>query len=54
VWTVAAAWFLLSVFVFPVLYVRWKSHELRDVAATEAALKRCKSDTTHLHEMDAM
>jgi len=51
-WTVAAAFFLLSMFVFPVLYVRWKAREKRDAAATEQALQRCKADTSNLHIYD--
>jgi len=54
IWTVVAAFFLLSAFVFPVLWVRWKAREKRDAAATEAELQRCRADTTHLHEMDAL
>lgn len=53
-WTAAVWWFLLSVFVFPVLYVRWKKREKRDAAETDRTLRLLKSDTTHLHEMDAL
>jgi hypothetical protein len=53
-WNVVAIWFLLSVFVFPVLYVRWKKREKWDAAETVRTLRLLKSDTTHLHEMDAL
>ncbi|MFI6681913.1 hypothetical protein [Kribbella sp. NPDC050470] len=51
-WTVGALFFLLSAFVFPVVFVRWKRREKADAEATEKALERCKADTTNLHIFD--
>ena len=53
-WDVAVWFFILSVLVFPALYAQWRHREKQDKAATEEALKRCKSDTSHRYEMDAL
>jgi membrane protein implicated in regulation of membrane protease activity len=53
-WNIAAVWFLLSAFVFPVLWVRWRAREKRDAAKTDRTLRLLKADTTHAHEMDAI
>jgi hypothetical protein len=51
----AAVWFfILSAFVFPVLFARWKARERADAEATEEALSRTRSTTSHQYEQDAM
>jgi hypothetical protein len=54
VWTLIAAYFLLSFFVLPVLLVRWRRRERMDAAETTRTLRLLKIDTTHAHEMDAL
>jgi hypothetical protein len=53
-WTLVAAYFLLSLFVFPVLLVRWRRRERADAAETTRTLRLLKTDTSHAHEMDAL
>jgi hypothetical protein len=53
-WTLAAAYFLLSFFVLPVLLVRWRRRERADAAETTKRLRLLKTDITHAHEMDAL
>jgi len=45
-----AAW----VFILGVLIKRWCHREHAAKAATKEALERCKSDTSHRYEMDAL
>lgn len=52
-WTITAAWFLLSAFVFPVLFVRWKRSERVDAAETQRTLRLLKTDTRIDHRWDA-
>jgi hypothetical protein len=52
-WNVAAIWFLLSLFVFPVLYARWRRRERADAAETTRVLRLLKTDTSIDHRWDA-
>jgi membrane protein implicated in regulation of membrane protease activity len=53
-WTLAAAFFLLSVLVAAVGFPRWRRRERADAAETVRTLRLLKSDTSHAHEMDAL
>ena len=47
------AWFGIAwFFLLAVLFKHWRARESRDKAATQAALKSCKSDTTGDHIWD--
>jgi hypothetical protein len=51
---IAAFWFLLlSFFILPLAFSYWRHREKAEQSATEAALKRCKADTTNDHIWDA-
>lgn len=51
VWT----WFGIAwLFLAAVFFKHWYHREHVERDATEAALKRCKADTTHQYEQDAL
>lgn len=51
----AAFWFfVISVFVAPVLLVRWKAREKADAAETDRVLKGLLHDQSHRWEQDAL
>lgn len=52
-WTLLAFFFLLSVFLFPISLAYWRHREKAEQSATEAALRRCKADTTGNYRWDA-
>lgn len=52
-WTVAAIFFLISVFAFPICLAYWRKREREDAAKTEATLKRLGFDHSNAHIWDA-
>lgn len=54
VWTLLVWFFIVSVFVFPITLSYWRHNERLRAEQTEAELKRCKADTTHRFEQDAL
>jgi cbb3-type cytochrome oxidase subunit 3 len=53
-WTVAALFFLISFFVFPILYAYWRAREKADAEETARVLNGLLHDTTHAYEQDAI
>lgn len=53
-WTVAALFFLVSVFVFPISFAYWRKREKADAAETDRVLKGLLHDTSHAYEQDAL
>lgn len=53
-WTVAAIFFLISVFALPICLAYWRKREREDAEATEEALSRTRSTTSHQYEQDAL
>lgn len=53
-WTVAAIFFLISVFALPICLAYWRKREREDAAKTEATLRRLGFDHSHRFEQDAL
>lgn len=53
-WTLAFWWFVLSVFVLPVVFTYWRHNEKRRAAETEKTLESLGYDTSGAHYEDAL
>ena len=53
-WVVACWFFLLAVFVLPVVNAYWRASERRDAKQTKAVMDSLLHDHSHQYEQDAM
>lgn len=53
-WDLAVWFFILSVFVLPIVMNAWRRREKADAKRTEETLKATRFDRSGLHEMDAL